>query len=161
MANEVVAAFIGAGATVAAAGIPIVWNTILTRQAQHLSARRAVLLGTWEGQARDYYVEDTTKPLSGFSARMTFTAVGRTVKAEALIQNIDIDDASDDLTLFGMFYNNDYLQLSYYNKNLARKQLGVVVLGLAPDGKTLRGSYTGYSPRRETIIAGTISVSKK
>jgi hypothetical protein len=95
----------------------------------------------------------------GFSAVMTFDAVGPSVKARAILTYTD--GQADQISLFGMFYNDDYLQLSYYNKNLALKQLGVVVLRLHPDGSSLSGYYTGFSPRRETIVAGTIKLLKK
>jgi hypothetical protein len=96
-----------------------------------------------------------------FSVVMTYTAVGHTVKAHAVLTGPDSAQPTDKITLFGMFYNDDYLQLSYYNENLARKQLGVVVLGLTPDGATLKGYYTGFSARRASIVAGTIALNKK
>lgn len=160
MPNEITAAFIGAGGGIVAACVPQLLKAISIRQSKHLSARRNALLGRWEGQAEDYYVEDSRRALVGFSATMVFTTAGHTVRAEAIIWSAT-DTVQDDLVLSGTFYNDDYLQLSYCNKNFARKQLGVVVLGLGPDGQTLSGSYTGFSPRRDTIIAGTISLSKK
>jgi hypothetical protein len=154
MAKELSAAFVGAFATISAASIPLIWNGIAKRRAVHLSKRREALLGRWEGEGTDYYVEDSRQPLGKFVAAITFTAVGHTVKASATIQPNETEE--DELSLFGMFYNDDYLQLSYFNKNFARKQLGVVVLGLQSSGTDLRGYYTGFSPRRETIVAGTI-----
>ena len=100
-------------------------------------------------------MEDPTERRLTFDAVMTFSSVLRTVKANALLQGFGSAE-EDSISLFGMFYNDDYLQLSYYNKNLARKQLGVVVLGLDARGTTLKGYYTGFSPRRNTIVSGTI-----
>jgi hypothetical protein len=159
MANEVAAAFVGAGATISAAAIPLIWNGIAKRRAVHLSKRRNALLGRWEGEGTDYYVEDPRRPLVKFVAAMTFTAVGHTVKASASIRANATEE--DELSLLGLFYNDDYLQLSYFNKNFARKQLGVVVLGLQSSGTELRGYYTGFSPRRETIVAGTIWAKRR
>jgi len=161
MPNEVAAAVIGAGATISAAGIPLIWNAIAKRRAIHLSKRRDALLGRWEGEGTDYYVEDPRKSKTTFVAAMTFTAVGHTVKASATVHAKATEEEVDELSLFGMFYNDDYMQLSYFNKNLARKQLGVVVMGLLSSGSELRGSYTGFSPRRETIVAGTIYLKRK
>ena len=160
MPNEIAAAMIGAGATILAAGMPLSWTAFSNRRARHLSARRDALLGRWEGKGSDYYVEDSHKPQVTFTAVMTFTAVGHTVKADSVLR-VPSPAEKDEICLFGMFYNDDYLQLSYYNKNLVRKQLGVVVLRLTPDGSTLRGYYTGFSPRRETIVAGTIVLEKR
>jgi hypothetical protein len=160
MPNEVTSAFIGAGATMLATAVTLAWPALSNRQAKHLSARKDALLGRWEGRGEDYYVEDCRKPKITFDATMTFKAVGHTVKAVAVLQSVSSPE-KDELFLFGMFYNDDYLQLSYYNKNLARKQLGVVVLGLSSSGSDLRGYYTGFSPRRETIVAGTIELEKK
>jgi hypothetical protein len=159
MANEVAAAFVGAGATISAAGIPLIWNGIARRKAIHLSKRRGALLGRWEGKGADYYIEDTRESLLTFGAAITFTVVGHTVKASASIQGNATEE--DELSLSGMFYNDDYLQLAYFNKNIARKQLGVVVLGLQSNGTDLRGCYAGFSPRRETIVAGTIRLTKR
>jgi len=144
-----------------AAAVPFALTAFADRRAKHLSARRSVLLGRWEGEGSDYYVEDSRKPKVTFRVVMTFTTVGHTVKGNAALHIPDLGEADDKLFLFGMFYNDDYLQLSYYNENLARKQLGVVVLGITPDGDALKGYYTGFSPRRETIVAGTIALAKK
>jgi hypothetical protein len=160
MANEIAAAMIGAGATLVATAVPLAWRAVANRRATHLSARRDTLLGLWEGKATDYYVEDSRKPLTTFDAVMTFKAVGHAVKADAVLRGVEQGER-DEIGLSGMFYNEDYLQLFYHNKNLVRKQLGVVVLGLSPNGSTLRGFYTGFSPRRETIVAGTIVLEKK
>jgi hypothetical protein len=163
MPREIAAAMIGAGATILAAAVPVSWTALANRRAKHLSKRRDALLGRWEGKGSDYYVEDSQKPQITFVAVMTFTAVGHTVKADSVLRGVggvgSVDE--DKISLLGMFYNDDYLQLSYYNKNLARKQLGVVVLGLSPDGSTLRGYYSGFSPRRDTIVAGTIVLKKE
>ena len=159
MPPDIASALIGAGATLCATTIPLAVRSYSERRSRHLSARRDALLGRWEGTAEDYYVEDSRKPKMDFKAVMTFDGVGPTVKARATLTYAD--GQVDEISLFGMFYNDDYLQLSYYNKDLARKQLGVVVLRLDPNGSTLRGYYTGFSPRRETIVAGTIQLLKK
>jgi len=162
MQKEILAAIVGATATLLATTIPLAVTAIANRRAKHLSARRNVLLGRWEGQGSDYYVEDSGQPQNlPFSAVMTYTAVGHTVKAHAVLTAPNSMQTPDKINLFGMFYNDDYLQLSYYNENFARKQLGVVVLGLTPDGATLKGYYTGFSPRRASIVAGTIALNKK
>jgi hypothetical protein len=155
-------AFVGAGGAILGATIPLVWNAVANRRSKYLSVRRSALLGKWKGEGKDYYVEDTSKGLAAFTAEMTFTSVGHIVKAEAMIADKPPSTKPlDELALFGMFYNDDYLQLSYHNKNLVRKQLGVVVLGLTPDGSVLRGYYSAFSPTRETIVAGTISLTKE
>jgi len=159
MPNEIISALIGAGATLCATTIPLAVKSYSERRSKHLSARRHALLDRWEGTAEDYYVEDSQKTKMGFAAVITFDAVGPTVKAHAVLTYDD--GQADQISLVGMFYNDDYLQLSYYNKNLALKQLGVVVLRLDPDGSTLSGYYTGFSPRRQTIVAGTIKLLKK
>jgi hypothetical protein len=160
MQKEIVPALIGAIATLCATAIPLGVNAFMNRRAQHLSVRRDALLGRWEGQGCDYYVEDPTKLKVPFNAVMTFTSVEHTVKANAVLSEVESLEP-DKLCLFGMFYNDDYLQLSYYNENFTRKQLGVVVLGLTSDGSTIKGYYTGFSPRRETIVAGTIVLNRK
>jgi hypothetical protein len=147
MQKEIVAAIIGAGGGILAAVLPLTWTALAKRRGIHLSDRRGALLGRWEGQGTDNYVEDSRKPLFKFELIMDFQEAGRTIKADAVLS--------------GVFYNEDYLQLSYYNKNLARKQLGVAVLRLGPDGNTLSGYYSGFSPIRETIVAGSILMEKK
>jgi hypothetical protein len=160
MSKEIGAAIVTACATIVAASIPIAWLAVQKYFTSPLSARRDALLGRWEGQGADYYVEDSREEPLTFSVVITFTAVGRRVKANAVVG--DGDSANDDtLILLGTFYNDDYLQLSYYNKNFATKQLGVAVLGLSPNGLGLKGYYSGFSPRRRTIIAGTIVLQRK
>ncbi len=162
MGSELLAAGMGACATLIAGAIPLAANAIANRRAKHLSARRGVLLGRWEGRGTDYYVEDSAQPRNlQFSVEMTYTAVGHTVKAHAVLTGSDATQAADHVALVGMFYNDDYLQLSYHNENFARKQPGVVVLGLGPNGDILKGYYAGFSPRRSTIVAGTIEMTKK
>lgn len=159
MPPDIASALIGAGATICAAAIPLAVRSYNERRSKYLSPRRGALLGRWEGKGADYYIEDSRKAKLDFGTVMTFDSVGPTVKAHATLSGGS--EINDELSLFGMFYNDDYLQLSYYNTNLVRKQLGVVVVRLGPDGLTLSGYYTGFSPRRETIVAGTIQLLKK
>src|SRR5689334_1785934 len=134
MTKEIAVALVGAGATIVGAAIPVAWNTLANRRSQHDPdpALKDALLGTWEGEGNDYFVENSEKGLRNFAVVMSFTTAGRTVKAGAILQETGLQE-KDEVCLFGMFYNDTYLQLSYYSKNSARKQLGVVVLGLGPD----------------------------
>jgi hypothetical protein len=159
MSNVILVALIGAAATILASVLPLVWGALSNRRAQHLSSRRAVFLGRWEGKASDFYVEDSSKPKVTFALTITFTSVGRTVKADGVLQ-LPGSPKEDNLSLSGTFYNDDYVQLSYYNKSFAKRQLGVVVVGLSPDGSTQRGYYAGFSPERSTIVAGEVSLKK-
>lgn len=123
------------------------------------AARREAFLGRWEGKASDFYVEDASKPKITFTLIVTFTSVGHTVKADGLVQ-LPGSAKRDELSLSGTFYNNDYVQLSYANKSFAKKQLGVVVVGLSHDGSCQRGYYTGFSPERATIVAGEVALKR-
>jgi hypothetical protein len=157
-------AIVSAVGGIIAASIPQFVKLFQDRKQKFLSDRRGVLLGRWEGEGDDYYIEDGdnsrhNSPRLPFSVVMTFTQVGRTVKANATIKGTSRGEkTTDTLVMSGMFYDNDYLQLSYSSPNM--KQLGVVVLALKPDNKSLKGHYSGFSPRRSTIVAGSITTSK-
>lgn len=150
------AAIIGAVATVLAAIIPPLWKAIDQRRFTHLSNRRKALLGRWEGEGNDDYVEDSRQKPDPFSVVMNFTRAGYTVKGQARLSGPGGPD--DEVSLEGVFYDNDYLQLSY--RNACKKQMGVVVLGLNGENNGLNGYYAGFSPRRATIVAGKISLRK-
>lgn len=160
MSHEIAVAMIGATTTIFAAALPPAFSALSNRRSRHLSARRDAFLGRWEGTGTDFYVEDSSKPKTTFTLTVTFTAVGRTVKADGVLRQAS-SSKGDDLSLSGTFYNDDYVQLSFYNKSLVKKQLGVVVVGLSPDGMIQRGYYTGFSPERSTIIAGAVSLERK
>jgi hypothetical protein len=160
MSSVITVALIGAAATLLAAALPPTLSALSNRRSRHLSARRDAFLGRWEGTGTDFYVEDSSKPKITFALTVTFTSVGRTVKADGVLQGAG-SAVGDELSLSGTFYNDDYVQLSFYNKSLARKQLGVVVVGLSPDGLTQRGYYAGFSSERATIVAGEVSLKKQ
>ena len=154
-------AMIGAAATIIGALIPVLYGAIKDWKGKHLSGRRTALSGRWEGKGKDFYVEGSEVFLS-FRLVMIFTSTGRNVNADAELSGTwNGGETTDKLVARGEFYNDDYLQLSYWNVNLTKKHLGVIVLGLLPDGETLRGSYTGFSPRRNSIIAGTVELCRK
>ncbi len=152
--------FSGVGAAFVGAVVPLAWTALSNRRTQHLSARRDAFLGRWEGEGSDFYIEDSSKRKVRFTLTLTFTAVGRTVKANGVLQEADSSDP-DELLFSGRFYNDDYVQLSYSNKTLARKQLGVVVAGLSPDGLTQTGYYAGFSSGRATVVAGEVCLKKR
>jgi len=157
--GNIVGSLIGACGGIVAGALPFALTALSNRRARYLSARREAFLGRWEGKASDFYVEDASKPKVTFTLIVTFTSVGRTVKADGVLQ-LPGSAKEDELTLSGAFYNDDYVQLSYANKSFAKKQLGVVVVGLSPDGSSQRGYYTGFSPERATIVAGEVSLKK-
>jgi hypothetical protein len=154
--KEFVTAIAGAVATVLAAVIPPLWKAIQKRRVTHLSERRGKLLGRWEGHGGEYYVEDPRQKPSTFSVIMTFTSAEYNVNANAILRAPGAPD--DEVRLKGVFYDDDYLQLSY--RNSSKKQMGVVVLGLNGQSDGLEGYYAGYSPSRATIVAGKLSLRK-
>ena|SRR6266850_6653782 len=161
MANDIPAALIGAMGGMAAAAVPFALKALANRRGRYLSPRGDSLLARWEGAGRDYYVEDESKTRLTFDAVMTFTSLSRLVKGEAVIRDPKAPNQEDHLVLSGTFFDDDYLQLSYYNKTFIKKQLGVLVLRLGPNGDVLRGYYTGFSPRRGTIVSGMVELKRK
>jgi hypothetical protein len=159
MPKEVVAALIAAAASLTVAFVPLIWNAVTAHLAKHLSSRRNVLKGRWEGLGVDFFVEDSRKEAVRFEVRMEFTVVGRTIRATAVLVEVGVPD--DEVECTGAFYNDDYLHLSYRNKNHAAKQQGVLVIALNSQGTGLTGFYSGYSSRRETIVSGRIDLSKR
>ncbi|MGA2351742.1 MAG: hypothetical protein ABSF70_15010 [Terracidiphilus sp.] len=142
------------------AAVPPAFTALSNRRTQHLSARRDAFLGRWEGEGSDFYIKDSSQPKTTFTLSLTFTSVGRTIKADGILQEAGAA-TPDQLSFSGTFYNDDYIQLSYANKSLARKQLGVVVAGLSPDGLTQTGYYAGFSSGRAAVVAGEITIKKK
>jgi hypothetical protein len=157
--KEITIALISAGTTLAATLIPLIWNSVASYFSKHLSSRREILKGRWEGQAEDFYVEDSRKHPVTFSVRMNFTKVGRSIRADAVLVEVGAPD--DEVEFSGAFYNDDFLHLSYRNKNRVAKQQGVVVFAINPQGEVLTGFYSGYSARRETIVSGTLRLTKR
>jgi hypothetical protein len=157
--GNIIGALIGACGGIVSGTLPFAWTALSNRRGRYLSARREACLGRWEGNASDFYVEDASKPKIAFTLIVTFTSVGRTVKADGLVQ-LPSSAKVDELALSGTFYNDDYVQLSYANKSFAKKQLGVVVVGLSHDGSCQRGYYTGFSPGRATIVAGEVALKR-
>lgn len=152
MANEIISALIGAGATVLAAAIPKISEIF-----RPLPTRQRNLMGTWEGTAAESYVE-SGEPAMKVTATLTFTKVSHSLKAEAILS--DASTEIQKMSVIGTFHEN-YLQLSYRDKSNTRRQLGVGILYLTAQGNILRGYYTGFSPLRETMVAGTVILQKK
>lgn len=109
--GNIVGSLIGACGGIVAGALSFALTALSNRRAQHLSARREAFLGRWEGKASDFYVEDASKPRVTFTLIVTFTSVGRTVKADGVLQ-LPGSAKGDELALSGAFYNDDYMQLS-------------------------------------------------
>src|SRR5207244_7632775 len=91
-----------------------------------------------------------------FSIELKIRVRSRRVIADAQLTSASGD--SEKLALEGAFYRDRFLRMTYSND--AKTQLGVLFLELDDNNEDLKGSYSGYSPRRSTIVAGTIKVDK-
>jgi hypothetical protein len=160
MSSAIAVAMIGAAGVILAAALPVVISAIIEYRSKYLSSRRKAFLGRWEGEGSDFYVEDPSKPRKRITLTITFTAVKRTVKAHGVLRGAGSTEG-DELSLRGIFYNENYVQLSWHNKRPEKIQMGVVVVGLSPDGLIQRGYYAGFSPERATIVAGAVRLEKK
>jgi hypothetical protein len=62
------------------------------------------------------------------------------------------------LDLAGGFYKDRFVRLNYQNRD--REQLGVIFLEFGPNSDLLSGTYAGYSPRRATVLAGKVDLTR-
>jgi hypothetical protein len=159
---EIEAALIGAGAALLAPGVPYALKRLGEIRPNPTRAR--ALLGRWKGTGADNYVENEGKGKLEFEMVVRFTKVGRRIVATAILEPAnDSVRGSQHLNFLGTFFEfeADYLQLSYAHAGAARKQMGVVMLRLSADGTKLTGNYAGFSPSRETIVAGRLTLHKE
>lgn len=159
MTDTPLAAIIGAVGAVVGASIPVVSSWYSDRR--YLSPiskwrEKALCDGAWKGSGIDIDVESGAAVME-FTARMSFNIRSRKVLGTAVIGN---EKQDVELTLSGGFYNDDFLQLNYKSKYLARKQMGVVVLVLSNEVDELTGHYAGFSPVRNTFVVGKCKLRK-
>lgn len=118
--------------------------------------KRGQLKGAWKGHGNDVYVANG-KSAMAFDIELRIRVRSRYIAAKATLVGDD-GKSSEKLELSGGFYDDRFLRLTYYNEG--KQQQGVLFLELGPGCDYLAGTYTGYSPRRETIVAGTVRLTR-
>ena len=115
--------------------------------------RRKQLAGNWTGTGGDIYVANGARVLT-FTLSMTLKVRSTSVEGSAQLSAASGD--REKLTLSGGFYNDRFLRLNYHNEK--KDQLGVIFLEFGANSDVLKGSYSGFSPRRSTIVCGTVEL---
>lgn len=119
--------------------------------------RRKQIKGKWIGTGTDIHTSDGSQPMP-FECELTFYIGWRRVKAKAKLKNTASPEIEDTLEFEGAFYDNYFLRLNYQSEQ--KIQLGAVIFELSKGGNTLSGTYAGFSPRRSTIVTGTLELKR-
>ena len=161
--NEIyLGAIIGAVGSIAAAMLPVLYRQYRNRHMFYSAprGRRNALLGVWIGEGNDTYVESGEESIA-INGRLQLEVLRRgKVKGTVKLWSPRYPSQWPAIKVWGGFYDNNYIQLSYRSTDPARVQLGVVVLKLAADGQRLLGYYAGFSPIRECFVAGELALTK-
>ena len=92
---------------------------------------------------------------------MVIDSSGDPVVATATIKDPENSALQTDLVLTGSYYNDEYIQMMYRARDRTRRQLGVAVLQINPEGNLLRIHYAGFSLSRSTFVAGTLDLRRQ
>ena len=161
--NEIyLGAIIGAVGSIAAAMLPVLYREYRNRHMFYSAprGRRNALQGVWIGEGKDTYVESEEEGMA-VSGRLQLEVLRRgKVKGTAELWSPRYASRDPKIKVWGGFYDNNYIQLSYRSTDPARVQLGVIVFKLAADGQRLSGHYAAFSPIRECFVAGELALTK-
>jgi hypothetical protein len=119
--------------------------------------KRKELKGKWTGNGTDVYVADPKKPTMAFTLSMKLKVRWTDIKGSATVASVD-GSVKEELKVRGAFHGDRFLRLNYTNKK--KDQLGVLFLEFGSDNDKLDGTYTGFSPIRSTIVAGTLNLTR-
>ena len=119
--------------------------------------KRKELKGKWSGGGTDLYVADSKKAMLTFIVAMKLEVRWTDIRGSATLASAD-GSVKEELKLRGAFYADRFLRLNYTNQK--KDQLGVIFRELGSDSDKLDGTYTGFSPIRSTIVAGTVNLTR-
>jgi hypothetical protein len=119
--------------------------------------KRKELKGKWAGGGTDLYVADPQKAKLAFTVTMKLKVRWTDIRGSATLATAD-GSVKEELKLRGAFYGDRFLRLNYTNQK--KDQLGVIFLEFGSDNDKLDGTYTGFSPIRSTIVAGTVKLTR-
>jgi hypothetical protein len=158
LANIVLAA-LGAGAAIV---VKTVTEWYLNREFYHRVniRRRKAFIGTWFGNGDDFYVQngEASSPLV---ITLRLKSKWRRVRGQVEIVSKKKPHVNTLLECDGAFYNDDVAQLTYRSKDRSRKQMGVAVVNLSSDSNSLLVHYAGFSPTRNTFVAGKMNLKRE
>jgi hypothetical protein len=118
--------------------------------------------GEWVGLGSDTYVQNGS-PLVKVHLNMSIKAGPKKVTAKVRQILSTTDDSAPPPVLIDMkggFFNNSLVQLAYTSQDRKRMQYGVLLMKLDPSGDAIIGHYAGFSPVRQCLICGEISLRR-
>src|SRR4051812_8712556 len=121
---------------------------------------RASIAGVWEGGGTDVYTEDGSPKLD-MNITVDIKPGSDPVIGTAELSSLSNPPTKAELVLTGNYYNDEYIQFLYQNRDRTLRQLGVAVVQLSPLGNRLRAHYAGFSPLRNTFVAGKLIVERR
>jgi hypothetical protein len=127
--------------------------------------KEAVVSGAWEGLGQNISIEGGAPDADAFSMTVAF----RRTKGNKLTADLTLfapppdfpgtsRDTVDEIVMTGGFFDDWYLEFSYRNKELRRKQMGVIVVRLSGNCDRTFGHYAGFSPYREKFVVGEVEL---
>ena len=122
---------------------------------------RKVVSGEWVGCGWDTYVQNGTSPAK---LNLTFSLKAGPNKITA--KSTQVLSSSDDgtppivLKMKGGFLSPTAIQLTYTSQDPSRTQYGIILLSLTTTGREMTGHYVGYSPVRQCLIRGEVSLKR-
>jgi hypothetical protein len=119
------------------------------------------LTGKWSGTGQDLYAERKDEPLFRFDVTMEINTECIPIEASAILKFRRSPDRVDHLSLTGSFFNDEYIQMMYRSSDRKRRQFGVAILRVSPNGERITCHYAGFSPMRNMFVAGRIELGRE
>lgn len=117
------------------------------------SRRIALINGGWKGTL--------SQSINGKMEEMALQAQFK-VKSKKVTGEISVTLSSDvdNLVVIGHFPHDDFVVLTYRNKEDQTKQFGAIVLKLLPDGKNMRGIFSGHGQVTQNLVTGNAQLRR-
>lgn len=125
------------------------------------AGRKEALTGAWNGHFEQNLGPGGETPLHGSILLELVRPTRKLVKGNATFTAV-IDGKHLPATIHfeGGFRNDRFAALNYVNMDKATVHFGHFLLELSPDGRKLTGKFLGYGFISETLVEGTVELTK-
>lgn len=127
---------------------------------EYLPIRRSkAIIGEWSGTVHQDESPKGWAP--DFSIQMYFAVTQREINGHLITDRmVEGEAVKVRFKLSGSLYYEHFLQYNYFQDDPGVTQFGSVILKLHSSGRRMEGSFLGFSAFSESIVTGTVVITK-
>jgi hypothetical protein len=126
----------------------------------HPIRRASSIVGNWAGNVRENEGPKFPEGLE-YPVEASIRVRGTDVSGQFSI-NLPVENATVHIVfnVTGGFSYERFLQLNYKAKETGAIQFGSIIAALSDEGRSMKGSFVGYSAQQEDIVTGSVTMTK-